>query len=108
LTAKRKQTVASDPVFVPAFVPVPDERPVDKSEARALCGNLPESTFDRNVASGRLPAPIYPAPRSPRWYPSELRAAITGHRMLPAQAKEERRQARLTRERKQHTEKRVP
>jgi hypothetical protein len=46
-----------------------------------------------------LPAPVYPAPRAPRWWRSRLCAAIDATAALPVEAKEQRRQARLTRER---------
>jgi hypothetical protein len=51
--------------------------------------------FWRAVAGGRLPSPVYPAPRAPRWYVSEIRAALAGTRALPAEAKASRRAARL-------------
>jgi hypothetical protein len=54
--------------------------------------------FWKNVGSGRLPAPSYPAPRCPRWWLSQLRAAIDATACLPFEAKEQRRQARLVRE----------
>ena len=38
------------------------------------------STFWLYVSKGRLPRPVYPTPRSPRWRLSELRAAIATER----------------------------
>ncbi len=57
---------------------------------------LSRAAFWRAVRDGRLPAPVYPAPRAPRWFLSELRAAIEGLRQMPAQAMAARRAARLT------------
>ncbi len=51
--------------------------------------------FWRAVASGRLPSPVYPAPRAPRWFRDELRAAMEATRALPARAKAARRAAKL-------------
>ena len=62
--------------------------------AADVCGlSLP--AFWRAVAAGRLPAPLYPAPRAPRWRRSELLAALEATRALPAEAKAARRAARL-------------
>jgi predicted DNA-binding transcriptional regulator AlpA len=67
-------------------------------EGAAHCGvALP--TFWRNVAAGRLPAPVYPAPRAPRWRKSWLDAALDATRALPAEAKAARRAARIAAER---------
>jgi predicted DNA-binding transcriptional regulator AlpA len=51
--------------------------------------------FWRGVASGRLPAPVYPAPRAPRWRRSELLAALEATRALPREAMAQRRAAKL-------------
>jgi predicted DNA-binding transcriptional regulator AlpA len=51
--------------------------------------------FWRAVAAGRLPAPVYPAPKSPRWRASELRAALEQTRALPREAMARRRAAKL-------------
>jgi predicted DNA-binding transcriptional regulator AlpA len=72
----------------------PLENPVDAKKAAQLCG-LSDATFQRGVKTGWLPLPVYPMPRSPRWFPSELRAAMLRRRKTPTEAKEERRQARL-------------
>jgi len=37
----------------------------------------------RGVAAGRLPCPVYPLPKSPRWRASELLAAVEATRALP-------------------------
>ena len=52
--------------------------------------------FWKQVRSGRLPKPLYPAPRCPRWVLGELRAALLATRCLPRDAMAARRQARLT------------
>ncbi len=70
------------------------DRPLTAREAAAQAG-LSVPAFWRGVGAGRLPKPIYPAPRAPRWFPSELRAALEATRALPAEAKAARRAARL-------------
>lgn len=73
------------------------EYPVGRREGARITGvSLP--TFDREVAAGRYPKPFYPSPRLPRWWPSELRAAVEAMRALPVEQKETRRQRRLKRE----------
>ena len=67
------------------------------AEAAAAEVGLSLPAFWRAVGSGRLPRPVYPAPRAPRWFRSELRAALEATRALPAEAKAARRAARLTR-----------
>lgn len=51
--------------------------------------------FWRAVSAGRLPAPVYPASRAPRWFRSELRAALEATRALPRDQVAARRAARL-------------
>ena len=53
------------------------------------------AAFWRAVAARRLPRPLYPLPRAPRWRRSELRAALEATRALPAEAKAARRATRL-------------
>ena len=72
--------------------------PLTAREAAAQAG-LSVPAFWRGVGAGRLPKPVYPAPRAPRWFPSELRAALEVTRTLPAEAKAARRAARLARKR---------
>lgn len=73
---------------------VPPDPLLTAEEAAADCGvALP--TFWRGVAAGRLPAPLYPAPRAPRWRRSELHAALEATRAKPAEAKAARRAAKL-------------
>ena len=53
--------------------------------------HLSLAAFWRAVAAGRLPRPLYPLPRAPRWRRSELQAALEATRALPAEAKAVRR-----------------
>ena len=81
--------------------PAPKHPPEDpllsaRGAAAEACLSLP--AFWRGVADGRLPAPVYPAPRAPRWYRSELREAIRATRALPAEAKAARRAAKHARD----------
>jgi predicted DNA-binding transcriptional regulator AlpA len=66
---------------------------IKRNAAREIGVSIP--TFDRCVAQGWLPAPVYPAPRAPRWRRSELLAALEKTRALPREAKERRRQKKL-------------
>lgn len=95
MTINKTKPAAAE--VVPSFSPSSDERPVDATRARAIVSDPPMSapTFNRGVRDGWLPRPVYVAPKMPRWWPSELRDAINRRRMLPREAKEERRQARL-------------
>jgi predicted DNA-binding transcriptional regulator AlpA len=52
------------------------------------------AAFWRAVSSGRLPAPLYPAPKAPRWRSSELVAALEATRALPREAMARRRAAK--------------
>src|SRR5690349_20594973 len=52
------------------------------------------AAFWRGVSTGRLPAPVYPLPRAPRWFRSELRTALAATRALPCDQKAARRAAR--------------
>jgi hypothetical protein len=47
------------------------------------------------VASGRLPNPVYPQPRAPRWFDNELHQAVLATRMKPSEAKAARRTAKI-------------
>jgi predicted DNA-binding transcriptional regulator AlpA len=51
--------------------------------------------FWKNVASGWLPSPCYPAPRAPRWRRAELDKALEARRSSPTDAKAARRMAKL-------------
>jgi predicted DNA-binding transcriptional regulator AlpA len=78
-------------------MPDATDLPLIAKEAATEVG-LSLAAFWRAVGAGRLPAPVYPLPRAPRWYRSELRAALQQHRMLPSAAKEQRRTRRLVRD----------
>jgi predicted DNA-binding transcriptional regulator AlpA len=56
---------------------------------------LSEGAFWKAVRDGRLPWPVYPAPRAPRWFDDELDAALEQTRELPT-ASMARRRARMT------------
>jgi len=49
------------------------------------------ATVWRMVAAGRLPDPVYPSWRTPRWREHECIIAIDKHRYTPNEAKEQRR-----------------
>lgn len=66
------------------------------AEAAAAEVGLSLPAFWRNVGAGRLPAPVYPAPRAPRWFRSELRAALEATRALPREQMAKRRTQRLS------------
>jgi predicted DNA-binding transcriptional regulator AlpA len=68
-----------------------------KQVAKAL--GLHVATVWAGVGSGRLPRPVYPAPRSPRWCEAELLAALERTRALPREAMAARRAARVRRRR---------
>jgi predicted DNA-binding transcriptional regulator AlpA len=71
-----------------------DDRPLDARESAAEVG-LCLSGFWRAVAKRRLPPPVYPLPKAPRWFRSELRAAMEQTRALPREQKQARRTARI-------------
>lgn len=75
----------------------PDPLLIAEDAAAEVALSLP--AFWRAVSSGRLPAPLYPAPRAPRWRRSELREALEATRALPAEAKAGRRAAKIAADR---------
>jgi predicted DNA-binding transcriptional regulator AlpA len=52
---------------------------------------LSEGAFWRCVKDGRLPWPVYPASRAPRWFDDELIAALELTRELPTASMARRR-----------------
>lgn len=71
-----------------------DEAPLPpRAAARAAGLSLP--SLWRAVAAGRLPAPVYPSPKAPRWFASEIRSALEATRQLPREAMATRRAAKL-------------
>ena len=75
-----------------------DDPLLKATEAAAEC-SLSIPALWKGVAAGRLPAPVYPAPRAPRWRLSVLRAAIDATQAMPWQQKEARRAQRIADER---------
>jgi predicted DNA-binding transcriptional regulator AlpA len=65
------------------------------AERAAEAVGLSLAALWRAVAAGRLPAPVYPAPRAPRWYRHELHAALEATRAKPREAMAARRSAKL-------------
>lgn len=67
----------------------PTSQPADQllvpREAAAVV-RLSVPAFWRGVRDGRLPSPVYVSARSPRWFQSELIAAVRQMRMLPSEA----------------------
>jgi predicted DNA-binding transcriptional regulator AlpA len=76
--------------------PVIAEYAVGVDEGMKITG-LSRPSFWRGVTVGPLPKPFYPTPKCPRWWPSELRAAMEKTRASPTEQKENRRQTRLAR-----------
>ena len=72
----------------------PAELPLDAETAAPVAG-LSLGAFWRAVAAGRMPAPVYPMPRAPRWYASEIRHAMEATRCLPRNQAAARRLARM-------------
>ena len=54
-------------------------------------------TIFKNVATGWLPRPTYPAPKAPRWRLSWIIEALEAKRALPREAMADRRKAKLER-----------
>ena len=78
------------------IITAPTDPPLTAKEAAAAVG-LSYAAFWRAVAADRLPSPVYPLPRAPRWFGSELRVALDALRQKPNEAKAERRAALLAR-----------
>jgi predicted DNA-binding transcriptional regulator AlpA len=66
-----------------------------EAKAAAEAAGLSLAAFWRSVESGRLPAPVYPASRAPRWYLSEIYEALEATRQKPRDALTARRAAKL-------------
>ena len=73
------------------------ESPLNAKKSAALVA-VSVPAWWKGVAEGRFPTPIYPAPRAPRWYPSEIRAAVELTRALPRDQKNARRLAKASRQ----------
>lgn len=70
------------------------KRLVEAKDA-AEVASLSLAAFWRSVSAGRLPKPVYPAPRAPRWYVAEIHAALEATRAVPRDAMIARREAKL-------------
>lgn len=68
--------------------------PLLMAEQAAVEVGLSLPGFWKAVQAGRLPAPLYPLGRAPRWRLSELKASLEKTRALPSQQKQTRREAR--------------
>lgn len=76
-------------------MPSPNASELLTAERAAETVGLSLAAFWRAVAAGRLPAPVYPAAKAPRWYRHELHAALETTRALPREAMAARRSAKL-------------
>ena len=76
------------------------KRLVEAKDAAEVAG-LSLAAFWRSVSAGRLPKPVYPAPRAPRWYVAEIHSALEVTRATPRDAMAARRVTKL-REQKNH------
>ena len=75
--------------------PVSDYAKPLTADASAELVGLSRPAFYAAVRAGRLPAPVYPAPRAPRWFAAELLAALEKTRALPREQVAARRAAKL-------------
>jgi predicted DNA-binding transcriptional regulator AlpA len=66
------------------------------NEAAKMLG-LTRAGFYQAIAAGRLPNPVYPAARAPRWWRARLIAAVNATESTPSEARAARRQAKLAR-----------
>jgi predicted DNA-binding transcriptional regulator AlpA len=67
------------------------------AQRSAQAVGLSTPAFWKGVKDQRFPAPVYPAPRAPRWFEHELLAAVERTRSLPSEAMAARRSARILR-----------
>jgi predicted DNA-binding transcriptional regulator AlpA len=80
----------------PGAAPLFHESALLTAREGAAAVRLSLAAFWRAVATGRLPCPLYPLPRAPRWRRAELQAALEATRATPTEAKAARRAARLS------------
>jgi predicted DNA-binding transcriptional regulator AlpA len=73
------------------------DRLLDAEQAAEFCG-IALPTLWVQVRAHRLPRPIYPAPKAPRWWQNELREALERTRAMPADQMAARRRAKIERE----------
>jgi predicted DNA-binding transcriptional regulator AlpA len=77
------------------LAPMPsDDDFLDATESAKVV-KLSKPAFWKAVRDLRLPAPVYPAPRAPRWLRGELRMAALATRAMPAVQMAARRQKKL-------------
>ena len=69
------------------------DRLLDAEESADFC-HIALPTLWTQVRARRLPEPVYPAPRAPRWWESELREALMRTRSSPAEQVARRRAAK--------------
>jgi len=77
------------------MVPQPPATELLTAEQAADALGLSTAALWRGVAADRLPLPVYPAPRAPRWYRHELHAALEPTRAKPREAMAARRAVKL-------------
>ena len=75
---------ANDPTNTRAMLTTFDADDLLDATESARTVNLSKPAFWRAVRDRRLPAPVYPAPRAPRWFRGELHRATLATRALPA------------------------
>jgi predicted DNA-binding transcriptional regulator AlpA len=69
--------------------------PLLNAEESAAEVHLALPTFWRQVKVGRMPKPVYPSPRAPRWWRSELHASLEQTRALPTEQMAARRAEKI-------------
>jgi hypothetical protein len=79
-----------------ATSPIADDPWLTVDDLAEWLGLSPPTVF-KNVASGWLPPPAYPAPKAPRWRLSWIVEALETKRALPREAMADRRKAKLER-----------
>jgi predicted DNA-binding transcriptional regulator AlpA len=92
----RPQSPRAQPEPVEIIEPPSDGFVLLPPKTAAAVVGLSLPAFWTQVRDARLPAPLYPSPRSPKWVLAELREALLKTRCLPRDAMAVRRQARLT------------
>lgn len=89
----RRASLGKTPASILPALPPASELLTAEQAAEAL--GLSLAALWRGVAGDRLPMPVYPAPRAPRWYRHELHAALEATRAKPREAMAARRSAKL-------------
>jgi len=89
----RRATLNTTPAALTVAQPPATELLTAEQSADVL--GLSLAALWRAVAADRLPLPVYPASRAPRWYRHELHAALEVTRAKPREAMAARRTAKL-------------